>query len=64
MTTLLTVSDVSKLLRVTPQYIYMLVRENRLPCVRVGRRVRFAEEPLMDWVRRGGAAATKTEPAA
>ena len=43
---LLTISEVSELLKVRPSRAYQLVRDGVIPGVRVGRQVRVAEESL------------------
>lgn len=48
---LLTAADAAALLSVRPSWIYEAVRDGRLPCVRVGRHVRFLRSDLEDWVR-------------
>lgn len=48
---LLTAADAAALLSVRPSWIYEAVRDGRLPCVRVGRHVRFLRSDLEEWVR-------------
>jgi excisionase family DNA binding protein len=48
---LLTAGDAAALLSVRPSWVYEAVRDGRLPCVRVGRHVRFLRTGLEDWVR-------------
>ncbi len=48
---LLNAADAAALLSVRPSWIYEAVRDGRLPCVRVGRHVRFLRSDLEDWVR-------------
>ena len=48
---LLTAPDAAALLSVRPSWIYEAVRDGRLPCVRVGRHVRFLRSDLEEWVR-------------
>lgn len=48
---LLTAGDAAALLSVRPSWIYEAVRDGRLPCVRVGRHVRFLRSDLEEWVR-------------
>jgi excisionase family DNA binding protein len=43
---LLTARDVSTLLRVPVSTVYELTRGGRLPCLRIGRAVRFSREDL------------------
>jgi excisionase family DNA binding protein len=51
---LLTIEDVSDLLRVPRARVYGLIRSGLLPGVRVGRTVRVAEAALEGWISRGG----------
>jgi excisionase family DNA binding protein len=41
-------------LRVPKARVYELIRQGRLPAVRVGRLVRVPEEELRVWIARGG----------
>lgn len=53
----LTVKDVSDLLRVHPSTLYRLVREGRIPAFRVGSEWRFRKEGIVRWMieqTRGG----------
>jgi excisionase family DNA binding protein len=52
---LLTVDEVAQILRVPKLNVYRLVREGRLPAVRIGRFVRVPENELRAWIARGGA---------
>jgi excisionase family DNA binding protein len=52
---LLTAEEVAKILRIPKLNVYRLVRERRLPAVRIGRFVRVPEEELRAWLARGGA---------
>ena len=52
---LLDASQVAELFSVSPKHIYRLAREGLLPCVRVGRRIRFDKEKIDRWVADGGA---------
>jgi excisionase family DNA binding protein len=47
---LLRPSDAAELLSVRPSWIYEAVRTNRLPCLRVGRHIRFTREMLEAWL--------------
>ena len=40
----------AELLAVKPSWIYEAVRTGRLPCVRVGRHIRFTQAMLEDWL--------------
>jgi len=49
--TLLTASDVAKILRVPRAFVYTLARRGELPTVRVGDRyVRFRDDALRRWI--------------
>lgn len=50
METYLTVDDLSKALRVTPVWIYKLVREKRIPFIHVERCVRFSPAEIEAWL--------------
>jgi excisionase family DNA binding protein len=52
---ILTPSEVAELLRVPESWVYRAAREGRLPCIRLGRYVRFGEHELERWLdeRRG-----------
>jgi excisionase family DNA binding protein len=47
---LLKPEQAAELLSVRPSWIYEAVRANRLPCIRVGRHIRFTRELLEDWL--------------
>ena len=51
---LLLVQEAANLLRVTPNRLYDLAKRGIIPCVHIGRQVRFHEELLLDWIARGG----------
>jgi excisionase family DNA binding protein len=42
--------DAAALLAVRPSWVYEAVRAGRLPCVRVGRHVRFLRSDLEAWI--------------
>jgi len=48
--TFLTVDDLSKALRVTPVWIYKLVRQKRIPFIHVERCVRFSPSEIEKWL--------------
>jgi excisionase family DNA binding protein len=50
METYLTVDDLSKALKVTPVWIYKLVREKRIPFIHVERCVRFSPSEIEKWL--------------
>jgi excisionase family DNA binding protein len=47
---LLRPEQVAELLAVKPSWVYEAVRKGRLPCVRVGRHIRFTQARLEDWL--------------
>ena len=47
---LLRPQDAARLLSVRPSWVYEAVRERRLPCVRVGRHIRFTRSMLEQWM--------------
>lgn len=47
---LLTPSEAAALLAVKTSWIYEAVRDGRLPCVRIGRHIRFLRSDLERWV--------------
>ncbi len=44
------------LLGVSRQRAYALAREGLVPCVRIGRRIRFNEQAIIRWIEKGGCA--------
>lgn len=50
METFLTVDDLSKAWKVTPVWIYKLVREKRIPFIHVERCVRFSPSEIEKWL--------------
>lgn len=51
LTSLLTLSEVAVLLRLNERTIRRMVAARLLPCVRIGRQLRFAPEALSRWLR-------------
>lgn len=49
-TPLLRPDQAAQLLAVRPSWIYEAVREGRLPCLRVGRHIRFTQTMLETWL--------------
>jgi excisionase family DNA binding protein len=47
---LLRPEQAAELLSVKPSWIYDAVRTGRLPCLRVGRHIRFTQTMLEDWL--------------
>jgi excisionase family DNA binding protein len=48
---LLKPDQAAELLAVRTSWIYEAVRTNRLPCLRIGRHIRFTREMLEQWLR-------------
>jgi excisionase family DNA binding protein len=46
---LLTAEQLAERWQVTPQHVYRLAREGRIPCVRIGRYQRFREAAIGAW---------------
>jgi excisionase family DNA binding protein len=51
---MLLAQEAAQMLRLPKARIYELVRQGRLPAVRVGRLVRIPEDELRAWIARGG----------
>ncbi len=47
---LLRPEEAAALLAVKPSWIYEAVRTGRLPCLRIGRHIRFTQSMLEDWL--------------
>lgn len=41
----------AELLSLAPRSLYQLAQERRIPCVRIGRRLRFEPDRLREWIR-------------
>ena len=50
-TPLLTPAEAAQLLAVKPSWIDEAVRAGTLPCLRIGRRIRFTRAMLEDWLQ-------------
>jgi excisionase family DNA binding protein len=50
-TPLLTPAEAAQLLAVRPSWIYEAVRAGTLPCLRLGRHIRFTRPMLEEWLR-------------
>ena len=51
---ILLATEAAALLRVTTNRLYELAKRGAIPCVRVGRQVRFSEDRLLEWIANGG----------
>ena len=47
---LLRPADAARLLSVRPSWIYEAVRSGQLPCLRIGRHIRFTRPMLEQWL--------------
>ena len=54
MTKLLCVSEVAELLGTSEHRVYTLSREKIIPCVRLGRQIRWNQEALNEFIAGGG----------
>jgi excisionase family DNA binding protein len=48
---LLTPAEAAELLAVKPSWIYEAVRSGTLPCLRIGRHIRFTRAMLEEWLQ-------------
>ncbi|RQD72686.1 MAG: DNA-binding protein [Tindallia sp. MSAO_Bac2] len=53
---LLNVQDVSEMLGENVDWVYRAAREGIIPSVRLGRKVKFSEEAITEFIRSGGKA--------
>ena len=53
---LLTVGEVAKILGMSQERVYNLTRGKILPCVHVGRSLRWNEQEIHKWIENGGKA--------
>lgn len=51
---LLLAPEAAELLRVPTNRVYELAKQGLIPCVHIGRYVRFVEADLIAWIRTGG----------
>jgi putative molybdopterin biosynthesis protein len=51
---LLTAKETAEVLKVSLPRVYELARTGLIPCVRMGRQIRFDEEKLREWAAQGG----------
>jgi len=46
----LTVKETAEVLKVKPQWVYRMIRRDRLPFLRLGRQIRIDEDSLERWL--------------
>ena len=46
----MTAQEVAELLRIPRSTVYELARNRRIPFLKVGRRILFARQSLLDWI--------------
>lgn len=51
---LLTAGPLAKAVSVSTSRIYQLARDGLIPCIRIGRQVRFDPERVASWIAQGG----------
>ena len=51
---LLTANQIAAKLQVSKIRIYEMARTGLIPCVRMGRQIRFDEQAIQKWIARGG----------
>jgi excisionase family DNA binding protein len=56
-----TVHDVAEYLRMSKAKVYRLVKEQRLPVVRIGKTWRFRKDLLDDWLSQGTESSFRSE---
>lgn len=59
---LLTVEEVSNILRLSAKGIYSLIEMRRIPFVRVSNRVRFLKSDVLEWIRENRVSVLETKP--
>lgn len=52
---LLTLKEVAKLLRLSPQTLYKMLEQGEIPAVKIGSQWRFDREQLKSWLENHGA---------
>ena len=55
--------QLADLFKVTPHRVYDLVREDRIPHIRIGRQIRFSPDAIEAWAAAGGQPIAKTDGA-
>jgi excisionase family DNA binding protein len=52
-TELLTIKEFSKIVKVATKTLYRLASQGKIPCIRIGRNIRFSPD-MIDQMRQGG----------
>jgi excisionase family DNA binding protein len=52
-TELLTIKEFSKIVKVAPKTLYRLASQGKIPCIRIGRNIRFSPDMITE-MRQGG----------
>ena len=47
---LLTLQELAERLKVKTSWLYQRTRVNSIPCIRLGRHIRFSEKAVMQWL--------------
>ena len=47
---ILTVKETADVLKVKPQWVYRMMSNDGLPCIRLGRQIRVDEDSLKKWI--------------
>jgi excisionase family DNA binding protein len=50
---LLTIKEFAEIVSISPKTLYRLVEEHKIPCIRIGRNIRFSPD-MIDQMRIGG----------
>lgn len=54
--TLLTVKEVSAMLRVSQQTLYKMLEHGTIPALKIGNQWRFEKQRVQNWIKNGGGA--------
>jgi len=52
-TELLTIKEFAKIVKIAPKTLYRLASTGKIPCIRIGRNIRFSSD-MIDQMRTGG----------
>jgi excisionase family DNA binding protein len=52
---LMTVKEVSALLRVSQQTLYKMLEQGTIPALKIGNQWRFDRNRVLEWIQQGGA---------